>query len=132
MRTNSDILSYPQWFQFNDLGLEALEEKLNKLDMERAAEITRNTCASPTSLVLALLYLDRLRNSNPAYLHSVSSTDLFLVSLVNFLRSILSNFYSKYHTTGNWYIVSQHAGRILGHQNRNNSIVWVGKIHFEN
>lgn len=68
--------------QFNDMGLEALEAKLNKLDMERAAEITKNTCASPTSLILALLYLDRLRNSNPTYLHSISSTDLFLVSLM--------------------------------------------------
>jgi hypothetical protein len=64
------------------MGLEALEAKLNKLDMERCAEITRNTCASPTSLILALIYLERMRNSNPAYLHSVSSTDLFLVSLV--------------------------------------------------
>ena len=68
--------------QFNDLGLEALEAKLNKLDMDRAAEITRNTCASPTSLILALIYLDRMRSSNPSYLYSVSSTDLFLVSLV--------------------------------------------------
>ncbi len=72
--------------QFNDLGLEALEARLNKLDMERAAEITRNTCASPTSLILALIYLDRMRSSNPAYLYSVSSTDLFLVSLVSIYR----------------------------------------------
>lgn len=68
--------------KFNDLGLEALEAKLNKLDMDRAAEITRNTCASPTSLILALIYLDRMRSSNPSYLYSVSSTDLFLVSLL--------------------------------------------------
>ena len=72
----------PLFLQFNDLGLEALEAKLNKLDMDRAAEITRNTCASPTSLILALIYLDRMRSSNPSYLYSVSSTDLFLVSLV--------------------------------------------------
>jgi len=68
--------------QFNGIGLEALEYKLNKLDMLRAAEITRNTYASPTSLILALIYLERLRNTNPAYLHSVSSTDLFLISLM--------------------------------------------------
>ena len=32
--------------------------------------------------VLALLYLDRLRSSNPKYLGNISSTDLFLVSLM--------------------------------------------------
>merc|ERR1711953_665437 len=67
---------------FNDLGLDALETKLNRLDIGRAAELTRNTCASPCSLVLALLYLERLRSSNPQYLNSISSTDLFLVSLL--------------------------------------------------
>ena len=55
---------------------------MNRLDVTRAAEITRDTCASPTSLVLALMYLDRLRSSNSKYLGSISSTDLFLVSLM--------------------------------------------------
>lgn len=67
---------------FNDLGLDVLETKLNRLDIGRAAELTRNTCASPCSLVLALLYLERLRSSNAQYLNSISSTDLFLVSLL--------------------------------------------------
>ena len=55
---------------------------MNRLDVGRAAELTKETCASPTSLVLALLYLDRLRTSNPKYLTTISSTDLFLVSLL--------------------------------------------------
>jgi len=59
----------------------ANDEK-ERLDMPRAAQVSRETCASPTSLVLALLYLDRLRGSNPRYLSSVSSADLFLVSLM--------------------------------------------------
>ena len=68
---------------FNNLGLiDQLETKLNRLDVGRAAELTKETCASPTSLVLALLYLDRLRTSNPTYLTTISSTDLFLVSLL--------------------------------------------------
>jgi len=67
---------------FNHLGLEGLEKKLDRLSIDRAAEITRETCSSPTSLVLALLYLDRLRSSNPKYLSNISSTDLFLVSLM--------------------------------------------------
>ena len=39
---------------FNNLGLEDLESKLDRLDVSRAAEITRETCASPTSLVSEL------------------------------------------------------------------------------
>ena len=39
---------------FNNLGLEGLESKLDRLDVSRAAEITRDTCASPTSLVSEL------------------------------------------------------------------------------
>lgn len=67
--------------RFNDLGLE-LDPKLDRLDISRAAELTRETCSSPTSLVLALMYLDRLRSQNPKYLTTISSTDLFLVSLL--------------------------------------------------
>ena len=84
---SSDRLSLPVTElcvkQFNDLGIGDLEEKLNSLNVSRAADITRETCASPTSLVLALLYLDRLRSTNPKYLASISSTDLFLISLVS-------------------------------------------------
>ena len=63
--------------------LEMTKSRLDRLDVARAAAVSRETCASPTSLVLALLYLERLRGSNPTYLHSVSSADLFLVSLVS-------------------------------------------------
>jgi len=68
--------------QFTNAGLDALGEKLGRLDMVRAADITRNACAGPNSLVLALLYLDKLRKRNPDYLNTVSSADLFLVSLM--------------------------------------------------
>ena len=50
--------------------------------MTRAADITRKACAGPNSLVLALLYLEKLRKKNPDYLTTVSSADLFLVSLM--------------------------------------------------
>jgi len=64
--------------RFTGVGL----DKLGRLDMSRASDISRNACASPTSLVLALLYLDRLRRHNPDYLNTVTSADLFLVSLL--------------------------------------------------
>jgi len=62
--------------------LQITKSRLDRLDVARAAAVSRETCASPTSLVLALVYLERLRGSNPTYLHSVSSADLFLVSLL--------------------------------------------------
>lgn len=68
--------------QFTSSGLDALGQKLGRLDMSRAADISRQACAGPNSLVLALLYLDRLRRRNPDYLTTVSSADLFLVSLM--------------------------------------------------
>merc|ERR1711962_78386 len=68
--------------QFTSSGLDALGQKLGRLDMARASDISRQACAGPNSLVLALLYLDRLRRRNPEYLTTVSSADLFLVSLM--------------------------------------------------
>merc|ERR1711963_1320463 len=68
--------------QFTNTGLDALGQKLGRLDMARAADISRQACAGPNSLVLALLYLERLRRRNPDYLTTVSSADLFLVSLM--------------------------------------------------
>ena len=41
--------------RFGGVGL----ERLGRLDMRRAADLARDTCAGPTSLVLALIYLDR-------------------------------------------------------------------------
>jgi len=61
---------------------EVRQRQQERLDVRRAAQVSRETCASPTSLVMALLYLDRLRGSNPGYLNTVSSADLFLVSLM--------------------------------------------------
>merc|ERR1712088_1034758 len=68
--------------QFTSSGLDALGQKLGRLDMARAADISRQACAGPNSLVLALLYLERLRRRNPDSPPTVSSADLFLVSLM--------------------------------------------------
>ncbi|XP_040564944.1 protein CNPPD1 [Lepeophtheirus salmonis] len=56
--------------------------RLDQLSISRAAWISQEACASPTSLLIALLYLERLRSSNPGYLAQTSSTDVFLVSLM--------------------------------------------------
>jgi len=67
---------------FTNVGLDALGDSLGRLDVGRAGEMTRTACVGPSSLVLALLYLDRLRRNNPDYLTTISSADLFLVSMM--------------------------------------------------
>lgn len=58
------------------------ECSLDRLHVDQAAEISRNTCVSPCSLVLALLYLERLKTCNSEYVEKVAPSDLFLVSMV--------------------------------------------------
>jgi len=64
--------------QYAEVGL----TKLARLDMSRASDMSRDAYAGPTSLVLSLIYLDRLKKQNPDYLQTVSSADLFLVSMM--------------------------------------------------
>lgn len=55
---------------------------LEKLCFEYAAELSREACLSPCSLVVALIYLERLCQSNPNFVSSIPSSKLFLVSVV--------------------------------------------------
>lgn len=55
---------------------------LEKLCFEYAAELSREACLSPCSLVVALIYLDRLCQSNPNFVSSIPSSKLFLISVV--------------------------------------------------
>ena len=57
-------------------------QTLERLDVEEASRISRNACVSPCSLVVALLYVERLKDCNPEYLQRVAPSELFLVSLV--------------------------------------------------
>jgi hypothetical protein len=58
---------------------------LERLDLEEAAAMSRSACVSPCSLVLALLYLERLKTCNPDYLERVAPSELFLVSMVKII-----------------------------------------------
>ncbi|XP_044753673.1 protein CNPPD1 [Coccinella septempunctata] len=55
---------------------------LSRLHLNTASEISRNACVSPCSLILAILYLEKLKICNPEYLQRISPSDLFLVSLM--------------------------------------------------
>ncbi|KZC09630.1 PREDICTED: protein CNPPD1 [Dufourea novaeangliae] len=79
----TDCLSLP----VTELAAEFFTEvksghKIERLDVEEASRISRNACVSPCSLVLALLYLERLKDCNPEYLQRVAPSELFLVSLM--------------------------------------------------
>ncbi|XP_075220139.1 protein CNPPD1 [Lycorma delicatula] len=55
---------------------------LERLCVEETAEISRNACVSPCSLILALFYLERLKTCNPDYIDRVSPSELFVVSMM--------------------------------------------------
>lgn len=74
-------------FLFTELSAELFSEaqkgkSLKRLHVDDAAELTRGACVSPCSLVLAILYLERLKTANPDYVSRMAPSELFLVSLV--------------------------------------------------
>ncbi|CAH0554414.1 unnamed protein product [Brassicogethes aeneus] len=79
----TDALSLPVTELAAELFSEAQKGKsLKRLDCYDASKISRNACVSPCSLVLAMLYLERLKKCNPEYLARTAPSDLFLVSLM--------------------------------------------------
>lgn len=69
-------------------------ESLERLQIEEAAQFSRKACVHPSSLVLALVYLERLKSCNPDYLDKSAPFELFVISLVStclqfFLFSII-------------------------------------------
>jgi hypothetical protein len=91
---NKLIFSFKRINDITELAAEIFTEvkngqTLERLDVEEASRISRNACVSPCSLVLALLYLERLKDCNPEYLQRVAPSELFLVSLVCFIHIII-------------------------------------------
>lgn len=66
---------------------------LERLDVEEACRISQGASVSPCSFVLALLYIERLKDSNQEYLERVAPSELFLVSLVNQHSSIFQTIF---------------------------------------
>lgn len=69
-----------------ELAVELLQhvapKELGKIDTQLASSISRKACLSPCSLMLGLIYIDRLRQKSPEYLQQVSSADLFIVAML--------------------------------------------------
>ena len=60
-----------------------LGKSLERLRIEESADISRNACISPCSLVLAVIYLEQLKTTNSVYVDKVAPSELFLISLVS-------------------------------------------------
>ncbi|KAG0719213.1 Protein CNPPD1 [Chionoecetes opilio] len=56
------------------------QDGLEKLDTRYASAVCFDACVTPCSLIVALLYLDRLRTQNPEYLANTSPSQVFLVA----------------------------------------------------
>ncbi|XP_043550211.1 protein CNPPD1 isoform X1 [Chiloscyllium plagiosum] len=82
MDYNMDALSCP----VTDIAVELLQKSapspIRKLQKKYAAHVAREACISPCAMMLALVYIERLRHRNPEYLQQISSSDLFLISMM--------------------------------------------------
>ncbi|KAM3585745.1 uncharacterized protein V6R79_026031 [Siganus canaliculatus] len=77
-----DALSCP----VTDIAIEIFQKSapspIRKLQKKYAAHVSREACISPCAMMLALVYIERLRHRNPEYLQKISSSDLFLISMM--------------------------------------------------
>ncbi|XP_064092465.1 uncharacterized protein LOC135205610 [Macrobrachium nipponense] len=58
------------------------QDGLDRLDMRYASSVCYDACVTPCSLILALMYIDRLRTNNPEYLATTSPSQVFIVALL--------------------------------------------------
>ncbi|KAK7880529.1 hypothetical protein WMY93_032831 [Mugilogobius chulae] len=77
-----DALSGP----VTDIAVEFFQKSapspIRKLHKKYASHVAREACISPCAMMLALVYIERLRHRNPEYLQKISSSDLFLISMM--------------------------------------------------
>ncbi|XP_029305364.1 LOW QUALITY PROTEIN: protein CNPPD1 [Cottoperca gobio] len=77
-----DALSCP----VTDIAVEIFQKSapspIRKLQKKYAAHVSREACISPCAMMLGLVYIERLRHRNPEYLQKISSSDLFLISMM--------------------------------------------------
>ncbi|XP_068804989.1 protein CNPPD1 [Struthio camelus] len=69
-----------------DIAVELLQKVApspnRRLQKKYVSHVSREACISPCSMMLALVYIERLRHRNPEYLQQISSSDLFLISMM--------------------------------------------------
>ncbi|KAE8278464.1 Protein CNPPD1 [Larimichthys crocea] len=77
-----DALSCPVTDIAVEIFQKAAPSPIRKLHKKYAAHVSREACISPCAMMLALVYIERLRHRNPEYLQKISSSDLFLISMM--------------------------------------------------
>ncbi|KAL4217127.1 Cyclin-dependent protein kinase [Mactra antiquata] len=65
-----------------DFYNEATPKKLGKLDNYLASSTSRSACVSPSATVVGMMYVKKLKSRRPDYLTQVSSSELFLISMM--------------------------------------------------
>jgi len=77
-----DTLSQPLLRESVEIIRKAVPSSVGKLGPYHGARVVRDACVSPCSMLLALIYIERLSKYNSAYLASASSSEIFLVSML--------------------------------------------------
>lgn len=77
-----DTLSYSLTKEAVESFRRLVPTNSGKIGPYYASRVSRNACISPCSLLLALIYVERISKSNPSYLHSASSSEIFLISML--------------------------------------------------
>ncbi|XP_077997504.1 protein CNPPD1-like [Glandiceps talaboti] len=79
---NTDKPSLP----VTDIAIEVFQNAspmpCKKVDKHFAAKVSRKSSLSPCAFMVSMMYIDRLKHTNPEYLKTVSSADLFLVTMM--------------------------------------------------
>nr|XP_002737287.2 PREDICTED: protein CNPPD1-like [Saccoglossus kowalevskii] len=65
-----------------DLFQDASPSPHKKIDKNFASRISRKSSMSPCAFMLSMVYIERMKRTNPEYLVKISSADLFLVSMM--------------------------------------------------
>lgn len=77
-----DTLSFSLTKEAVESFRKAAPAPFHKVGHHYAARVARDACVSPCAFLLALIYVERLARCNPDYLRNVSSSDLFIISMM--------------------------------------------------
>jgi len=82
MTTDLDTPSLPLTELTVEYFRDSVSQELGHIDLDMASDIVRKNHVSPCSVVMSLLYAKRLRQRSKPYLESISSTDVFFISMM--------------------------------------------------
>ncbi|KAI0217394.1 Protein CNPPD1 [Lamellibrachia satsuma] len=79
---STDRPSLPMTELAVDFFRDASPKQLGRVDTYWASSVGRRACVSPCSMMLGMMYIERLKHRNLEYLQNTSSSDLFLISMM--------------------------------------------------